>query len=233
MIVTRGDDTSAGSLADVTFAPPPQPVPPYGSAPGAPVPPAPRGPRRAPRGATALVVIGALLLVAALVAAVVAVTLFVRAVPFGVVDVAGGPGSAALASGPVPGSAELDVSDGTTYAVWAVDGGALGARDVAVACGGSDAPAVSAPSVSGSSSAGGVTAETVAEFTAAADTTCTVSVASAPGTSTFVVTEGWRFGEFFGTVGGTVAAALVAGGGGVLGVGLLAGGIVWRVVARR
>ncbi len=171
-------------------------------------------------------------------AGVLAVVLFVRAVPTGVVDAAGGPGSAALASGPAPGAAELVVTGGTTYAVWAVDGGALGPRDVTLACPGSDAPPVSAPSVSGSSSAGGVTAETVAEFTATADATCTVSVASAPGTSvsgtsTFVVTEGWRFGEFFATVGGTVAAVLVAIGGGVLGAALLAGGIVWRVVARR
>ena len=50
---------------------------------------------------------------------------------------------------------------------------------------------------------------------------------------TFVVTEGWRFGEFFATVGGSVLLWIVAIGGGVVGVGLLVGGLVWRAVARR
>ncbi len=65
--------------------------------------------------------------------------------------------------------------------------------------------------------------------------TCTVAVAqgdASPG-ATFVVTEGWQFGEFFATVGGTILLWFVAIGGAILGLGLLVGGIVWRVVARR
>ncbi len=197
----------------------------------------PTAPRRAPRGAAVLVVAGAVVLVGALVAGVLGVTLFLRAIPTGVVQSGGAPGPAAIASGTVPGEAEVDVADGEPYTVWAVVAPgevAFAADDVGVTCDGS-VVLVSAPSVTGSSGAGTTSAETVGEFTAPADGTCTVAVSTAQGapSESFLVTEGWRFGEFFATVGGTVLLWLLAIGGGLLGLGLLVGGIVWRVVARR
>ncbi|MGN0110993.1 MAG: hypothetical protein ACI38P_05005, partial [Cellulosimicrobium funkei] len=165
---------------------------------------------------------------------------FVRALPTGVIDGAGRPGSAALASGDVPGEAELEVTGGQPYSIWAVgragssDGAGLDVEDVTVTCADGDLT-VSAPSVSGSSGLGSSQATTVAEVTPPASGTCTVTVAqgAAPAGTTFVVTEGWRFGTFFATLGGTIVLWFVAIGGGLLGAGLLVGGIVWRVIARR
>ncbi|MBD5787593.1 hypothetical protein IF650_15585 [Cellulosimicrobium terreum] len=169
-------------------------------------------------------------------------TTFLRALPTGVVDTAGRPGSAALGSGEVPGAADVTVTSGEPYSVWAVTVGGdepFDVDDVTVACDGGTGPTVSFPAVSGSSGAGTYTARTVAQLIAPADGTCTVAVAAGPGSSagpggsTFVVTEGWRFGELVATVGGTILLWFVAIGGGVVGLGLLVGGIVWRYVSRR
>ncbi|WP_264030399.1 hypothetical protein [Cellulosimicrobium sp. SH8] len=205
--------------------------------PSTPYPGLPPRPPRSTRGATILIVVGAVLLVVALVAGVLGVTTFLRALPTGVVDGAGAPGSAALGSGDVPGEAEIELSGGQPYSVWAVvpigaDG--FDVEDVTVTCPDGDL-AVRHPSVSGSSGFGSHEATTVAEVTSPSTQTCTVAVAqgdASPG-ATFVVTEGWQFGEFFATVGGTVLLWFVAIGGVLLGLGLLVGGIVWRVVARR
>ncbi|MFF2266752.1 hypothetical protein ACFVTZ_00685 [Cellulosimicrobium cellulans] len=228
----------------MTTPPVPGPTPPYPGpppsgypGPSTPYPGLPPRPPRSTRGATVLIVVGAVLLVVALVAGVLGVTTFVRALPTGVVDGTGAPGSAALASGDVPGEAELAVSGGQPYSVWAV--APIGAEgfdtdDVTVSCPEGDLE-VRGPSVSGSSGFGSHEATTVAEVTSPSAQTCTVSVAqgdASPGT-TFVVTEGWRFGEFFATVGGTVLLWFVAIGGVIVGLGLLVGGVVWRVVARR
>jgi len=182
-------------------------------------------------------VVGAVLLVVALVAGVLGATTFLRALPTGVVDSTGAPGSAALASGDVPGEADVALSGGQPYSVWAVVPiGAEGfdADDVTMTCPDGDLD-VRHPSVSGSSGFGSHEATTVAEVTSPSAQTCTVAVAqgdASPG-ATFVVTEGWQFGEFFATVGGTILLWFVAIGGAILGLGLLVGGIVWRVVARR
>lgn len=253
MIVTNGNDTSVcarapsravASLAVVTTPPGTGPTPPYPArppsgypGPSTPYPGLPPRPPRSTRGATVLIVVGAVLLVVALVAGVLGVTTFVRALPTGVVDGTGAPGSAALASGDVPGEADVALSGGQPYSVWAVvpigaDG--FDTDDVTVSCPDGDLE-VRAPSVSGSSGFGSHEATTVAEVTSPSAQTCTVSVAqgdASPG-ATFVVTEGWRFGEFFATVGGTILLWFVAIGGVLVGLGLLVGGIVWRVVARR
>lgn len=184
-----------------------------------------------------LIWVGAALLVVALAAGVVAGTLFWRALPTGVIDGDGAPGSEALAAGPVPGEVEVEVTGGEPYAVWSVTspgGAAFDREDVTVACDGVEV-AVSAAAVSGSSGAGTYSATTVAQVTAPDDGTCSVSVAAptASGSGSFVVTEGWRFGSFFATIGGTILLWFVAVGGGMVGFGLLLGGIVWRVVGRR
>lgn len=245
---------TVASLAVVTYppgplAPPPGPQGPY-PAPGYPGPgyaglpapypgAAPRPPRppRSTKGATALVVVGAVVMVLALVAGVLGATTFVRALPTGVVDATGRPGSDALASGDVPGEAEVDLVGGQPYTVWAVrpagDDG-FSVADVTVTCPDGEL-GVGWPGVTGNAGLGAYEATTVAEVSAATSQRCTVAVAagsSDPGT-TFVVTEGWRFGEFFTTIGGTILLWFVAVGGGLLGVGLLIGGIVWRVLARR
>jgi len=182
-------------------------------------------------------VVGTVVLVVALVAGVLGVTTFLRALPTGVVDGTGAPGPAALASGDVPGEADVALSGGRPYSVWAVvpiGAESFGAADVTVACPDGDLD-VRHPSVAGRSGFGSHEATTAAEVTSPSTQTCTVSVAqghASPGV-TFVVTEGWRFGEFFATVGGTIALWFVAIGGVILGLGLLVGGIVWRVLARR
>jgi hypothetical protein len=220
----------------VTYPPGPGPSAPY---PGPAAYPGPRPPRppRSTRGATVLISVGAVLLVVALVAGVLGVTTFLRALPTGVVDGAGAPGSAALASGDVPGTAGLELVGGEPYSVWAVvpaGGEAFDVDEVTVTCPDGEA-AVRFPSVSGSSGAGSHAASTVAEVTVPSTQTCTVAVAQGTATAgtTFVVTEGWRFGEFFATVGGTILLWFVAIGGGLVAAGLLVGGIVWRVLARR
>jgi len=221
----------------VTYPPGPGPSTPYAFAGAVPRPPRPPRPPRSTRGATVLVVVGAALLVAAVVAGVLGVTTFLRAIPTGVVDGAGGPGSSALASGDVPGEAEVALTGGEPYSVWAVvpvGGERFSAPDVTVSCPDGDL-AVGLPAVSGSAGLGPFEAITVAEVTSPASQSCTVAVeqgGAGPGT-TFVVTEGWRFGEFFATVGGTVLLWFVAIGGGLTGAALLVGGIVWRVLARR
>ncbi len=238
---SRGGPLAAptvASLAVVTY--PPAPGQPYPAPGPAPYPGAAPRPPRSTRGATTMIVVGAVVLVLALVAGILGVTTFVRALPTGVIDGAGRPGSAALASGDVPGEAELEVTGGQPYSIWAVgragssDGAGLDVEDVTVTCADGDLT-VSAPSVSGSSGLGSSQATTVAEATPPASGTCTVTVAqgAAPAGTTFVVTEGWRFGTFFATLGGTIVLWFVAIGGGLLGAGLLVGGIVWRVIARR
>lgn len=222
------------SLAVVTYPPGPGPSVPY-PYPGA----APRPPRppRSTRGATVLIVAGAAVLVLAVVAGVLGVASFLRAIPTGVTDGAGGPGSASVASGDVPGEAEVALTGGEPYSVWAVvpaGGDGFSTSDVTVSCPDDDA-SVRFPAVSGSSGTGSYVATTVADVTATSTQTCTVSVApgaASPGT-TFVVTEGWGLGEFFATVGSTVLLWFVAIGGGIVGAALLIGGIVWRVLARR
>ncbi|MCB7137619.1 hypothetical protein [Cellulosimicrobium marinum] len=219
----------------MTFPPGAGPSAPFPS-PGGGYPPPPPV-RRSTRGATVLIVVGSVLLVLATGAGALGVSTFLRAVPTGVVDGAGGPGPDALASGGVPGEAQVSVVAGEPYSVWAVvpaGGAPFGADDVRVTCP-DGALTVGRPSVSGSSGAGSFEATTVAEVTPGASQTCTVAVSggSVGAGTTFVVTDGWRFGEFFATVGGTILLWFVAIGGGLLGLGLLVGGILWRVVARR
>ncbi|WP_125777785.1 hypothetical protein [Antribacter gilvus] len=207
-----------------TAAPAPQPSP--GPA------PAPRS----TRGAKILTFAGAAVLLVALAAVVVAVVLFLRAVPTGIVTADGGPGSAALASGPVGGSAELEVAEPGRYTVWQVSGDEdefLAADDVAVTPGGD--VTVSSPAVSQSFGRGGAEAIAVADLvvTTPGDYVVTVLTPDAPAGSTFVVTEGTGFREFFTGLGGTIAAWFVAIGGGIVGVMMLTGGIVWWALARR
>ncbi|PJI85654.1 hypothetical protein [Luteimicrobium subarcticum] len=219
----------------------PGPVPPYGWAPppGAQVPgqvpgqvPV-QGPRRRTPGATALIVIGACVLVGAMVAGVVAAVLFVRVLPTDIVTSDGHPGSASLASGTAPGDATLGVDAGERYAVWSARNPGTQAStpdDVTVVCDGAPV-AVTGPSVSGSVTTSGTSAYAAAEFVAPSDGTCTVTVTEPLG-RTFVVADADSFGAFFGGVAATVLLTFAAIGLGLVGAGLLVGGIIWKVVAR-
>lgn len=195
-----------------------------------------RSRRGGPGGATALIVIGAITLVAAIVAAVLAVTAFVRVLPTDVFEDGDAPGADAVAFGELPGSTTVAVEADQAYVVWTTTDLASARHvidDIAVDCGPEGSVAVGSPRITSDVTSGGRTTRTVGEFTAPAEGTCTVAVGSDHARGAFAVTRGEAFGEFFTAVGGTVLATLVAVGGGILGLGLLLGGIIWRALARR
>ncbi|WP_265521318.1 hypothetical protein [Oerskovia flava] len=186
-----------------------------------------------------LTAVGAVVCVLALAALALGVTFFLRAVPLDVLEADGSPGPRTLASAPEPGSVDLTVVAGTTYTVWTVRdagatslGGVVGVDDITVVDGSGEEVTVRYPTVSGNASRGGRTAVATADLVATEDGTVTITLDDRASGNGFLVTEGWEFGAFFATVGGTVLLWFAGIGGGIVGAGLLIGGIIWWVVAR-
>lgn len=204
---------------------------------------------------------GAAVLVVALAAGVLAVVLFVRAVPFDLLGPAGEPGPGALASAGVPGSASVPLpSEPGTYAVWQIGPGTPGdradgtglddewddqdssdqlftgsrltAEDVTVTAPDGTRIPVRTGVPSGNVDRGSTHGELIGLFDAAGPVEIEVTDPGVAAGTSVVVAEGQDFGAFFGTVFGTIGAWFVAVGGGMLGFVMLVGGIVWWAVAR-
>lgn len=217
------------------------------SAPAGPSSPPEERPRRTSVGGpVALTVTGALLLVGALVVAVLTAGRFVGAVRSDVLTLDGKPGAAVLGSADAPGATTVELTAGERYAVYlVVPKDAVGDDErpdlpgdvVLQAPSGEVVTADGSPGVNMRTGTGGQVAATVGAFTAPESGEYEVAVPSAgvPGAWVAIAPDK-PFAPFFGAIWGTVAGVFVVIGLSVVGVGVLAGGIVWwvlRVRARR
>lgn len=215
----------------------PHPAPhlPPASRVGAPVPP------RSTRGAQLLTVGGVVVLVLALAVSVGVARVFLGVLPLGVLTSDGEPGPAVVASLDAPGATEVELA-ADRYAVYLA--GPTTGEDDAVELA-SDL-LVSAPDgtvvdtsrgtqVTSTTAGGGRTARTVGSFTITEPGTYTVI---APATddgsgATVLLTPDQDFAPFFAGVFGSIFGVFLAIGLGLVGFLMLAGGIVWWVLARR
>lgn len=195
------------------------------------------------KGPRLLIASGVLLVVLAVVAAVVAASAFWRTLPTDVVTRDGRAGGAVLVEVPVPGEQEVRLEQGR-YAVWlalpassrgsttggaALEPGARATTEVEVRTADGEPVPVDPPSYSGTVGMGGTDARVAASFAVPADGTYVVSaVGPAEDGGRLLVTpdEGvlGLMSGIFGTIGGVFLALLL----GAVGLGLLAGGLVWR-----
>lgn len=206
------------------------------------VAPAPR--RTSLAGPVVLTVVGALLLVGALAVAVATAGAFVGAVRSDVVALDGsGPGDAVLASADAPGVTSVELTAGERYAVYLVvpretvgdDERPDLEDDVLLRTpSGAVVAADGSPGVNVTTSVRGWTAATVGAFTAPETGTYDVAAPDAGVPDAWVALAPDKpFAPFFGAIWGTVAGVFVVIGLSVVGVGVLAGGIVWWVLRAR
>ena len=188
-------------------------------------------------GPTVMTWIGAVLLLAALVAAGLGAASFLSVLPTGIVTSEGEPGPDAVGGGAVPGEREVYAMEGERIVVWEVtargEDFTVHRDDVQVLGRDGEVP-VRAPSVSSTSSRGEVQARAVAEFLVPVEGGYTVVVdGSADSGSGFLLVPGDSFGGFFSGLLSTIALWFVAIGGGIVAVFLLAGGIAWGMLRAR
>lgn len=203
-----------------------------------PGPLAPTPPRRSLVGPVLLTSAGALLLVATIVVALLVVRTFLSLLPLNVIDGAGNPGSAALASTDVPGVVDVTLEPGR-YDVFLVvdDADAHTGLDADVQVVGPDGSSVEvddAPGVSINAQRGDRRAFNVAAFTVTTAGEHTVVVPGSPSEGALaVVAEGQATSSFvagvFGTIGGVFLAVVL----GLVGLGLTVGGVVWWALRAR
>jgi len=216
------------------------PVPPHPSA----AAPAPVPPRRTSLAwPVVLTVVGLLLLVAALAAAVGTVGGFVGAVRSDVLTSDGRPGAAVLAAAPAPGAARVDLEAGERYAVHLVVPRSASGEDdrpdlpedvLLLAPSGEVVAADASPGVTMTSTAGGLVAVSVGAFTAPETGTYEMAVPSAGLPDAWVaLTADKAFAPFFASVWGTVLGVFVVLGLGFVGCGAVVTGVVWWVVRAR
>lgn len=193
---------------------------------------------RTGRGPVALLVIGGVTLVLAVVAAIGTARLFAGALPLGVLTADGTAGPDVVAEASVPGTTTVTLAEGTTYTLLLRTegtGSADLAGDLSVAGpGGADLPVGSAD-VSTSTARGGAYARSVAGITARSTGEHVVTAPPVDGgvAASLLVVESAGFGPFIGSIFGTVAGAFAALLLGAVGLGLLVGGLIWRHVRRR
>jgi len=194
-------------------------------------PPVPSRPvRTSTTGPAVLTIIGAICLVAAIVATVFAVRTFVGIVPLHVLDSRGDPGSAALGVTDVPGAATLDLDAGW-YDIYAVVPMArFSTPDVTVQVTGPDGTPVDlqSPTVASTTSLGGSSANAISSFQVTDPGQYTLTATDATSTDTrVIVVRGKPTTAFLGSVAGVVVGMFLAIGLGVVGLGLTIGGGVW------
>lgn len=203
--------------------------------------PVPKTSRKAP---VAVTILGAVCLVGAVVAAVIAVRLFMSVIPLGVVAADGSPGSKAVGGVEVPGQVALRLDADTTYAVYLARPAAADDVDLmgpVTLVGPDGAEVAHVPGASGHSSMNGVEAETLFTFsTADAGEYTLAAPPMAPSSwapwAHVIVTPAPATGGFIASVFGTIAGIFVTIGlalaGGIL---VIVGGIWWytRAKARR
>ncbi|MBL0888294.1 hypothetical protein [Myceligenerans indicum] len=194
--------------------------------------------RRVGLGPKVLTFSGVAILLIAVAAGLVAAMLFVRVVPAGLVTASGQPGPKALAAVSVPGSVTVHLPEDGVYAVWEVGpdptSQGMSAQDVTVVDAAGATIGVDPPPMSGSVDAGGLHGRLLAQFEGEAGVA--LLLAGDPGVpdgTYLVLARGQELPGFAGTLGATVAAWFVAVGGGMLGVLMIVGGIVWWVLRRQ
>ncbi len=222
------------------YAGQPYPGQPYAGQPQRPGPygPYPPAPRPAPRtslvGPVVLTSVGALLLVATAVVAVLVVRTFLSIVPLGVLDASGGPGSAAVASTSAPGTTTAVLEPGYhhLYLVVPSDEHEAGLPGTVELTGpdGETLPAEPSP-LDGTASTGGSRAVLVAGFRVVEPGEYTLTVPEATTQDAQVVlVRGPDLTQFVSGIFGTVGGVFVAIALGVVGLGLTIGGVIWWVV---
>ncbi|MGW6130188.1 hypothetical protein ACWFNE_09195 [Cellulomonas sp. NPDC055163] len=229
------------------------PVPQHGPTPrDHPAPHRPTGPspaaastRRSTRGATILIAGGVLVLLLTLALGTGVARVFLGVLPLGVVTSQGEPGSAVVASLDAPGVTEVELA-ADRYAVYlaqpSVDrergdgaGSGLASDLVVTAADGAAVDTSRGPQVTSTTGGGGVTARTVASFTITEPGTYTVA---APPTedgspATVLLAPDQDLAPFLTGIFGSILGVFLTIGLGLVGFLMLAGGIVWRVLARR
>lgn len=180
---------------------------------------------------------GAITLVLAIAAAVLTAFLFARVLPSGVLRFDGSAGPAVVGQVPAPGTAEVTLEGGESYDVFLAtpgDGARLGGDLEVVAPDGSVVD-VERAAVQSTVALGGVHAETVAGFEAPVDGDYTVRAPELLGAADgeLLLTPATAFGGFMAGIAGSVFGVFVVLGLGVVGLGLLVGGIVWRTMRPR
>ncbi|MBO0898849.1 hypothetical protein J1G44_06575 [Cellulomonas sp. zg-ZUI199] len=218
--------------------PPHPPVPPD---PAASPPAAPRRPSLT--WPVVLTVVGLLVLVAALAAAVGTAGAFVGAVRSDVLTSDGQPGVAVLAAAPAPGAARVHLTEGERYAVHLVVPSGASREDdrpdlpedvLLLAPSGEVVAADGSPGVTMTSTAGGLVAVSVGAFTAPQTGTYEMAVPSAGVPDAWVaLTPDKEFAPFFASIWGTVLGVFVVLGLGFVGSGAVITGVVWWVVRAR
>ncbi|UZN03111.1 hypothetical protein [Cellulomonas sp. S1-8] len=194
-------------------------------------------------GPVVLTVLGVLLLVGAVIAAVATAGGFVGAVRSDVLRADGGPGPAVLAWADAPGSTRVELTAGERYAVYlVVPRDSLGdderpdlAEDVLLLTpSGAVLEADDAPGVNMTSGVQDHVAATVGAFQAPETGTYEVAVpdAGVPGAWVALAPDK-PFAPFFGAVWGTVMGVFVTLGLAAVGFGVLVGGVVWWVLRAR
>jgi hypothetical protein len=220
------------------------PVPQPSTGPGSVTPATPRS----TRGAKILTTCGAFVLLLALAVSIGVARVFVGVLPLGVVTSDGEPGSAVVASLDAPGATEVELA-ADRYAVYvaqpstgrgSVDGDgddAVGlATDLLVSSAdGTVVDTSRGTQVTMSTGGGGVTARTVASFTITEPGTYSViAPATEDGSpATVLLAPDQDLAPFFAGIFGSILGVVLAVGLGLVGVLVLAGGIVWWVLARR
>ncbi|WP_258724381.1 hypothetical protein [Cellulomonas sp. NS3] len=216
----------------------PVPHPPAGSRPTAPAPP------RSTRGAKILTAGGALVLLLTLALSIGVARVFLGVLPLGILTSQGEPGSAVVASLDAPGVTEVELA-ADRYAVYvaqpsagrddADDAAGLAADLLVAAADGTVVDTSRGPQVTSTTGGGGVTARTVASFTITEPGTYTVvSPPTEDGSpATVLLAPDQDFAPFFAGIFGSILGVFLAIGLGLVGLLMLAGGIVWWVLARR
>lgn len=209
-----------------------------------PGPAAPAAPRST-RGAKILTFAGAFVLLVTLALSVGVARVFLGVLPTGVVTSDGEPGAAVVASLDAPGAAEVELA-ADRYAVYLLQPSTGGdgddadpvdlATDLLVSS--SDGTVVDTSrgaQVTMSAGGGGRTAHTVASFTITDPGTYSViAPATEDGSpATVLLAPDQDFAPFFVGIFGSIVGVFLAIGLGLVGFLMLAGGIVWWVLARR
>ena len=196
------------------------------------------GRRSARRGPTILIVVGCVTLLLGVVLGVVTVVVAARTMPFGVLGFDGRAGDDVLAVADAPGVVDVELEEDVEYSLLVVvatraSPASLSGPLEITGPDGSDVPVTSGSSMGFTVTGGDQTGRVVgavrptqsgphAVVVPAADTAAArVFVASLPPTTTFVA-------AIFGGVLGIFAAVVL----GIMGLGMVIGGIVWRVVRR-
>jgi len=187
-------------------------------------------------GPTVLVVLGILSLLGALGAGVLGARAMVEVIPLGILTLSGEPGDKVVAVLDTPGTTELELDGGEDYSFFLVapenQRPSLGGEITVLAPDGS-ASAVAHTALASETTVGSTTARAVADLVATSSGGHVIQVPrpSSPDAEVWladVTVPEAPVASIFGGVAGIFLAVIL----GLVGVGLLVAGLVWRVLRR-